>query len=353
MIHAPGQPDSPAMAPSPRCAVIGAGAMGLSLAAVLGQRVPVTVVVRDPVRAAAIGEGITVRGSFTAQSTPAALSVVGSIAELADSGPFEAVFVATKTTAIDQVADELHPILPALAGPDGAPYVVSFQNGIEPGRRLVERLAHGRVVRMVLNYGARLDGDASAEILYHRPPNFIGGPDARHCRFCQSLAALLTESGLETVAVDDIEPLVWTKGIVNAAMNPVAALVDGTVGEVLDSPAREIVARLLHEGVCVAQAEGTTLGRDPVARMWAVLDTARSHLPSMVEDIRAGRESEVGQLNRQIIAHGDRVDVDTPSHRMITALIESFDWRVFRRESIGGASATQRAARVHRAAATP
>jgi ketopantoate reductase len=51
----------------------------------------------------------------------------------------------------------------------------------------------------------------------------------------------------------------------------------------------------------------------------------------MVGDIRGGRPSEVGQLNRQIIAHAGRVGVPVPSHEVITALIDSFDWRVFRR----------------------
>ena len=112
-------------------------------------------------------------------------------------------------------------------------------------------------------------------------------------------------------------------------MNPVAALVNATVGEVLDSPSRALVARLLDEALATALAEGLDLGPDPAAAAWASFDHARPHTPSMVEDIRAGRESEVGQLNRQIVHHAKRLTVPVPTHEAVSALIETFDWKVY------------------------
>lgn len=310
-----------------RIGVIGAGAMGVSLAAALGQRAPVTIVCRNRDRASLLErDGAIVRGKATAR-----VDVVSSIADLARFGGISAVFVATKTTAIDQVAADLRPLMATLGDQPQAPLVVSFQNGIEPGRQLIEELNDPRVLRMVLNYGARLAPDGAVDITLSRPPHAIGCLDPAYMPACHDLAEMLTAGGLEAKAVDDIEPLVWIKGIANAAMNPVAALTDASVGEALDSPARTIVARLLEEGVAVAAAEGIDLGHDPLARLWSMLDTARPHTPSMVEDIRAGRPSEVGQLNRQIIAHATRLGKAAPTHELVSALIDAFDWRVFRR----------------------
>src|SRR5690606_14364738 len=115
------------------------------------------------------------------------------------------------------------------------------------------------------------------------------------------------------------------------AMNPLAALINASVGEALDSPARAIVGRLLAEGVTVAAREGIALGPAPIDRLWSMLESARAHTPSMVEDIRAGRASEVYQLNRQVIAHAMRLGMNVPTHELLTALIDAFDWRVFRR----------------------
>lgn len=304
--------------------------MGLSLAAMIGHIAEITMVVRDPFRADHITcDGVRVEGLIKSSSRPA---VVPSIASLADNMPMAAIFVATKTTAIEGLADELRPVLDGIPRREH-PWVISFQNGIEPGRELKRRLNEPRVLRMVLNYGATQVADNAASVMLHGPPHFIGGPDATHARLAGRLAALLTACGLPTHAVADIEPPVWIKGVLNAAMNPVAALTDSSVGEVLDSPGRAIVAELINEGLRVANAEGIDLGPGIADRMWDILDKARPHTPSMVGDIRGGRPSEVGQLNRQIIEHAQHSLVPVPSHEIITALIESFDWRVFQRRT--------------------
>ena len=81
----------------------------------------------------------------------------------------------------------------------------------------------------------------------------------------------------------------------------------------------------------VARAAGHALKEDYIAQAHAMLDSADNHLPSMVEDIRAGRESEIGQLNRQIIDHANRLGIAVPTHEIVDALIETFDWKVYQR----------------------
>ncbi len=313
-------------------AVIGAGAMGLSLAAMLGRELPVTIVVRDAGQAAVMRRnGAVVRGLLRGASHP---RIVASCNMLVQHAPYDAVFVATKTTAIGAVADELRPILHELAGPTARPCIVSFQNGIESGRELMERLACSRVLRMVLNFGASRKTANTAEVMLNSPPHFIGSPHPDDLPAARALAAVLTGSGLQTCATEQIETHVWEKGVLNASMNPVAALTDSSIGEVLDSPARAIVDSLMREGLAVAHAEGVGLDPAIAERMWAVLESARRHTPSMVGDIRSGRQSEIGQLNRQIIAHALRIGVPVPSHEIIASLIDSFDWRVFLRHEM-------------------
>ncbi len=307
--------------------------MGLSLAALLGTAGPVTLVVRDADRAVLLAaSGVSCTGLLHGRARP---HIVRSVHELPTQPPPDVIFVATKTTALGGVIEELRPYLARLgsqpADGHGGPYIVSFQNGIETGRDLMQGLAYPRVLRMVLNYGASQDSASSARVGMNTPPHFVGGPDRRHAAFETRLAELLTGCGLRTCSVEDIERPVWTKGIINAAMNPVAALTDSTVGQVLDSPARSIVGRLAEEGVVVAKAAGIALDEDVLADVWSTFESARAHTPSMVADIRQGRESEVGQLNRQIVAHGHRMGIPTPCHEVVASLIDAFDWRVFER----------------------
>lgn len=314
---------------SPRhYAIIGAGAMGLSLAAMLAQRHRVTLIARDGEQRAQIHRhGVCVRGLINASARP---DTVDAIARLADVTTLDGIFIATKTTAIDAVARDLHPVLNLLRRRSLYPLLISFQNGIEPGRSLKQHLQNAEVLRMVLNYGATKVSHHTAEVNLSAPPHIIGGPDETHFAHATALAATLSDCGLPTEPVKNIEPAVWTKGLLNAAMNPVAALLNATVGDVLDSPACLIVERLLDEGLAVASAEGIPLPATIRDQLWRTFEPARPHTPSMVSDVRNGQPSEVSQLNRQVIAHASRLNVPVPSHELITALIEAFDWRIFR-----------------------
>jgi len=313
-----------------RVAIVGAGAMGLMLAALIGRCAQTIVVCRDPARAEMLRhDGARATGELNATST---IEVTSSITTLADHAPIDALFIATKTTAISAVATELKPALPApTATPGGAPPARS-PTGTEPGRPLIALLDHQRLLRMVLNVGATLPpGADEVRVTFHAPPHAVGVLEEQNKPVALALADLLTRCDFPTEFVRDIETRVWAKGIVNAAVNPVAAITDSTVREVMASPARLVVQKLLEEGLAVARAEQHALGDDFIDRTMTFLTTAGPHVPSMVEDIRNGRESEVGQLNRQIIHHGSRLGVQTPTHRMINALIEAFDWRVYER----------------------
>ena len=311
-----------------RIGVIGAGAMGSSLASFVGGRLPVVMVCRDGNRAAEILRwGVRTRGAIESQAEPI---VVRRVADLARVGGVSALFVATKTTAIPEVAKELRPLLPKIADQPGGLYVVSYQNGIEPGRQLMDLLDDRRVLRMVLSLGARMDADGrSVKITFNRPPHAIGAPGASNAQASRQIASVLTEAGLDTQYDEQIELRVWEKAVINAAANPVAALVNSSVGELYRSPARSIVDRLLEEGAAVARTEGMPLDESYLARAHRLLESADDHMPSMVEDVRSGRESEIGQLNRQIIEHAHRVGVPVPTHEIVDALIETFDWKVY------------------------
>ncbi len=303
--------------------------MGTLLAAILGSVTPVILVCRNPARAAALFEhGAAVNGRISRTARPI---IVRSIADIPDAGGADAVFVATKTTAIGNVATELAEHLDAITAHRRELFVISFQNGIDSGRELMQRLGHPLVLRMVLTLGATLAPDGRITVTLNNPPHGIGSINPAHVHACAEIARTLSRAGLETTVVDDIESLVWRKAIINAAMNPVAALANCSVGEVLDSPSRLIFERLLEEALDVAAAAGIELPDDYALHALDVSTAARAHIPSMVEDIRHGRESEVGQLNRQIIDRAHHLGVAAPTHEVIDALIETFDWKVYRR----------------------
>lgn len=312
--------------PLRRVAVIGAGPMGASLAAITSAHVPTVLVARNAERAEQIRRfGLALEGGLAARGHP---EVVRSIDALADIHPIDLAFIATKTTAIPEVCASLRPHVNEL------PYLVSYQNGIESGRALIRMLGTPRVVRMVLRYGASLAGSGAegplrVRVLLHEPPHFVGG-EGEAAEFARRLAPVIDAMGLPMRFTEDIEREAWRKGIENAAGSPVAALVRAPLGELLESPARGLIERLLEEGLAVARAAGLDIEPGFSAAVLRTMAAGREHLPSMAEDVLAGRPTEITQLNEQIVRRGRELGVPTPTHEAILDLIRVFDWRAER-----------------------
>lgn len=321
------------MTEQPRIGIIGAGAMGSSLAAIASRFAPTALVCRNPTRASQIFEhGIRCTGALEATARPI---LVRNAEELGNVGGVQYLFIAVKTTSIEEVCKELAPLREVIRQP-GLPEVklISYQNGIDPGRAIMDMLGTTKVMRMVLRYGAVIrDEQGTVDIIMHDPPHGIGCLDQSMREDCEYLADHFTQVGFGTNYIEDIETPVWTKAIINAALNPVCALVNGDIGSVLDSPSRELFFKLLAEGQAVAKAEGIDLGEGFQDRAMALATKSTHHLPSMVDDIQQGKPSEVGQLNRQIIIHAQKLGVPVPTHETIDALIETFDWRVYKTQT--------------------
>ncbi len=164
----------------------------------------------------------------------------------------------------------------------------------------------------------------------HQPPHEVGGIGADARAFARVLAERLSAMGLPSEFADDIDAAVWRKGLLNAASNPIAALVQAPLGELMASPAMPLIERLLDEGMAVASAAGITLGAGFRAQALVTMHAGSTHLPSMAEDVSRGRATEITQLNVQVAQHGRDVGVPTPTHDAVIALIETFDWRLGR-----------------------
>jgi 2-dehydropantoate 2-reductase len=112
--------------------------------------------------------------------------------------------------------------------------------------------------------------------------------------------------------------------IFNASTNPIGALTGLTHGRVCERPdLRALVSGLVDEGKAVAAAQGITLDADPEALIdhAAKPEVAYDHKASMLQDIEAGRRTEVDYLNGGIVSFGARLGVPTPLNETIAALI--------------------------------
>jgi 2-dehydropantoate 2-reductase len=141
----------------------------------------------------------------------------------------------------------------------------------------------------------------------------------------QALADACTRAGMPTHALADARGAQWRKLIFNAASNAIAALTGRTHGQVAEPPTRELAWAVMAEGRAVADAQGITLDTSPEELFdhAARKDVAYGHKPSMLQDVEAGRETEIDFLNGAIVAFGERHGVDAPLNRALTQLVKA------------------------------
>ena len=142
----------------------------------------------------------------------------------------------------------------------------------------------------------------------------------------RALAARLTESGMETLAMADARGAQWTKLIFNAATNPIGALTGLPHGVACDQPhLRKLISGLAAEGVAVAKALGITPDSDPEKLIDHAREVAYHHKASMLQDVLARRPTEIAALNGGIVRFGEETGVATPLNRAIQALVQGLE----------------------------
>jgi 2-dehydropantoate 2-reductase len=136
---------------------------------------------------------------------------------------------------------------------------------------------------------------------------------------------LLVDAGLRASAAYDIRPHLWGKLIANAAINPVAALLDRHNGVVLTDPHAGDVARsLAQEAATVANAMRIPLPfTDPWSYVRTIVEQTAELDNSMLYDLRAGVPTEVDFVNGAVVAAGRRAAVPTPYNETLAALVKA------------------------------
>jgi 2-dehydropantoate 2-reductase len=144
----------------------------------------------------------------------------------------------------------------------------------------------------------------------------------------RELAELLTRGGMPTQAVEDARGPQWRKLVFNAASNAIAALTGLTHGRIAELPeTRALASAVMDEGKAVAAAQGIVLDSDPeeLFAFAARKEVAYDHKPSMLQDVEAGRATEIDFVNGAVVAFGERCGVDAPVNRALTALVKGIE----------------------------
>lgn len=292
-----------------RIVVLGAGAIGSLFGAFLSKGNDVTLIGRAPHVRAVIENGLRIAGKTAMRAEPKAVTST----QECDSP--DLLILTVKSYDTERAVREAKP----LVGENTT--VMSLQNGLGNLEVIRNVLGKAKIIGSVTSHGAVLTAPGVVEhtgIGDTMIGNFIGSGDS------EAVAVLLTNNGIETIVSQNITEDVWYKALVNAAINPLAALARAPNGVLLEEEGLKAQAKaIVSEGVRVAAARGIYLNEDEAfSRVMRVATQTAENRNSMLQDLERGRRTEIDQINGAISRMGAEVGIGTPVNDELVARIK-------------------------------
>jgi 2-dehydropantoate 2-reductase len=141
----------------------------------------------------------------------------------------------------------------------------------------------------------------------------------------EPLLNALMRAGVQAEWTDNGPAAVWMKVLLNIAINPIAALSGVENGGLLAPNLFSSALETMLEGASIARAERVFLPDDLELEhhLQRVLESTAENQCSMLQDVRAGRTTEVAYLNQAVVERGERIGVRAPMNHMLSAMIEA------------------------------
>ncbi len=297
--------------------IVGSGAIGSLYGAFLSRYKDneVILVGRNPHVAAIQSHGLKIEGVLGEH-----VFHLKALDHARDVSEADLVIVTTKTY------DTITAALSARHLIDAGAHVLLLQNGLGTEEMVATELETTKVLRATTCMGALHDSPGVVRATGCGLTE-IGSRYAENYPLVEELSAMFREVGFDVKSSENIEGVVWTKTLVNCGINPVGALTGLTNGEVYNNKGlRSLVVRLVTEAVQVVKALGIELTTDDPVRY--ALGTAKAtgdNINSMLQDIRAGKRTEIDAITGEVIRLAKELDIDTPSSEAVYALVKAIE----------------------------
>jgi 2-dehydropantoate 2-reductase len=207
--------------------------------------------------------------------------------------------------------------LAACLAPDGI--ALTLQNGLGNRQELAAQISESRLGTGVTTTGATLLGPGRVR------PGGEGIISLAENPSLEPIIASLHQAGFAVDVKSNLDALIWGKLVVNAAINPLTALLDVPNGELVARPAaRQLMADVASEVAKVAETKGVRLPfSDPAAAAEDVARRTAANRSSMWQDVRRGAPTEIDAICGAIVRAGDELNVPTPLNRSLWLLVRA------------------------------
>ncbi|MFN2578677.1 MAG: ketopantoate reductase family protein [Pyrinomonadaceae bacterium] len=312
-------------------AIIGAGAIGAFLGAMLARAgEDVTLIARGQHLRAMQEHGVRVRGEIGDFQVS-----VKAIGDPATAGEVDVVVLTLKAHSVPAIAASLRPMIGAntsvLTAQNGFPWWYFYAHGgewegtrlesVDPGGRISENINPAHVIGCVV-YPSTAIVEPGVVSHIEGTRFAIGELDGSKSQRCRSLADAFIKAGLRCPIRSNIRHDIWVKLMGNVAYNPISALTRATLIEIVQcSETRALAVAIMSEAESVAKKLGIDIGVTIEQRLEGA-EKVGQHRTSMLQDIEAGKPTELEAIVGAVIELGEKLELSLPNTKSVYACVK-------------------------------
>ena len=293
--------------------MVGAGSVGGYFGAHLAKHHPnVSFLLRPNTLAAVQQQGLRVR------SASGNITVHPRAASDAKQLPTpDLIILAVKVYDLDEVLAQIEPVL------TDRTVILTLQNGIDTEDRIIARFKRDCVVGGVAFIYSKIVSPGLIDH-YKKGAVAIGELMGHESERLLQIRDLFTSASIPCQLSKDIRRSKWEKMCWNCVFNPLTVLIDDKVSRALDHPEmKQVIHQIVAEITAVSAAVKVPLPDDMPDRVVKWTQEIRDIHTSMYDDWKAGRQTEIRNLNGYIVNQGRALGIPTPVNEALTAMIKT------------------------------
>ena len=204
--------------------------------------------------------------------------------------------------------------------------VLTLQNGLGNVEAVEAFVPRSRIVVGMTTWPSDLLGPGEVRSLGEGATKILSA-DGQVTPPLERISATLDQAGLRCAISTEVFAAIWEKLAFNAALNTLTAVTGLPVGEVGATPdGRELAYAIAREVVAVANRKGVQASETTVL---ATVDEAfrdhGDHLPSMLQDLRAGRKTEIEAISGAVVREASLLGIPVPVTQSLYRLVRMLE----------------------------
>lgn len=227
------------------------------------------------------------------------------------------VIIATKYDGLSEVIDNMENFV----GKDTV--ILALLNGVTSEKIIAEKYGRDKLLysyfigHSAIRTGRNVTHDNVNTIVY-------GSENSDDFENVQRVKEYFERAGINYKIPEDIIHSLWLKYMLNVSANQTTAILGLTFGEMLSNDkCMDFAINIMKEVQSVAKAEGV---RNTDIMIEETIEHLRTMIPegktSMLQDVEAGRKTEVDMFAGTVIRLGVKHGIATPYNKIIKEMIE-------------------------------